>query len=103
VDIGPVRSNRPYFIGIADSFDAIIAHAGASNDAYAILQRQGKPYLDEITNAGSYYWRSSERKAPHNLYTNLTKLREGASKKGYNEEASIKGYSFMTEEAAMAA
>jgi len=97
LDIGPVRSNRPYFIGIADSYDAIIAHAGASNDAYAILQKQGKPYLDEISNAGSYYWRSSERKAPHNLYTNLSKLREGASKKGYREDASIQGYSFYSE------
>ena len=96
-DIGPVRSNRPYFIEIADSYDAIIAHAGASNDAYAILQKQGKPYLDEISNAGSYYWRSSERKAPHNLYTNLSKLREGVSKKGYREEATIQGYSFLSE------
>lgn len=103
VDIGPVRSNRPYFIGIADSYDAIIAHAGASNDAYAILQRQDKPYLDEISNAGSYFWRSSERKAPHNLYTKLSKLREGASAKGYREQATIQGYSFMTQAEADAA
>lgn len=96
-DIGPVRSNRPYFIRLADTYGAIIAHAGASNDAYAILQRQNKPYLDEIKNAGAYYWRSSERKAPHNLYTNLGKLREGASKKGYAEEAAIQGYRFMSE------
>ena len=102
-DLGPVRSNRPYFIEIADSFDAIIAHAGASNDAYAILQRQDKPYLDEISNAGKYYWRSSERKAPHNLYTNLSKLREGASAKGYREQSTIQGYSFMTEEEAATA
>jgi len=100
LDIGPVRSNRPYFIGIADTYDAIIAHAGASNDAYAILQKQGKPYLDEISNAGSYYWRSSERKAPHNLYTNLSKLREGASQKKYREDATIQGYSFLSEEEA---
>lgn len=102
-DIGPVRSNRPYFIALADSYDAIIAHAGASNDAYAILQRQNKPYLDEISNAGGSYWRSSERKAPHNLYTSLSKLREGASAKGYREEATIRGYSFMTEAEAEAA
>ncbi|HIW31726.1 MAG TPA: DUF3048 domain-containing protein [Candidatus Paenibacillus intestinavium] len=93
-DIGPVRSNRPYFIDLADSFGAVIAHAGASNDAYAILQRQKKSYLDEISNAGPYYWRSSERKAPHNLYTNLAKLREGAEKKSYQTELSVKGYPF---------
>lgn len=93
-DIGPVRSNRPYFIDLAGSYGAIIAHAGASNDAYAILQGQKKSYLDEISNAGSYFWRSKERKAPHNLYTNLGKLREGANKKSYQTELLVAGYKF---------
>lgn len=92
VTIGPVRSNRPYFIEIADSYNAVIAHAGGSNDAYAILQNQKKAYLDEITNAGPAYWRSKERKAPHNLYTNLKKLREQIEKKSYTNEANMKGY-----------
>jgi len=93
-NIGPVRSNRPYFIDLAGSYGAIIAHAGASNDAYAILQRQKKSYLDEISNAGSYFWRSKDRKAPHNLYTNLDKLREGANKKSYQTELYVTGYKF---------
>ncbi|MCR8660166.1 DUF3048 domain-containing protein [Paenibacillus endoradicis] len=93
-NIGPVRSNRPYFIDLAGSYGAIIAHAGASNDAYAILQRQKKSYLDEISNAGSYFWRSKDRKAPHNLYTNLKKLREGANKKSYQTELYVTGYKF---------
>jgi len=94
VVIGPVRSNRPYFIDIADSYNAVIAHAGASTDAYGILQKQKKPYLDEISNAGPAYWRSKDRKAPHNLYTNLAKLREQMDKKSYNNEATIKGYAY---------
>lgn len=95
--IGPVRSNRPYFIDIADSYQAVIAHAGASTDAYGILQKQKKPYLDEISNAGPAYWRSKDRKAPHNLYTNLAKLREQMDKKSYHNEASIRGYVFEEE------
>lgn len=98
ITIGPVRSNRPYLIEIADSYNAIISHAGGSNDAYAILQGQKKPYLDEITNAGPAYWRSSERKAPHNLYTNLKKLREQVEKKGYKAEADMQGYSYIDED-----
>lgn len=94
LDIGPIRSNRPYLIDIADSYRAIIAHAGASNAAYAILQQQGKPYLDEISNAGSYYWRSKERKAPHNLYSNLTQLRLGAEKRKYELSPTMQGYKF---------
>ncbi|MFD2114363.1 DUF3048 domain-containing protein [Paenibacillus yanchengensis] len=92
--IGPVRSNRPYLIDIADSYGAIMAHAGASQGGYAILQRQKKPYLDEISNAGAFYWRSKERKAPHNLYTNLEKLRQGRDKRGYHNDAPQVAYLF---------
>lgn len=92
--IGPIRSIRPYLIDIGDSFGAVLAHAGASNDGYAILQRQGKPYLDEISNAGSYFWRSKDRKAPHNLYSSLEKLREGAEKKKYSMDKQALPYTF---------
>lgn len=92
--IGPVRSIRPYLIDIGDSYGAVLAHAGASNDGYAVLQRQDKPYLDEISNAGSYFWRSKERKAPHNLYSSLEKLREGAEKKKYSKDKQVPPYLF---------
>lgn len=92
--IGPIRSNRAYLIDIADSYGAVMVHAGGSPEAYGILQKQGKPYLDEITNAGSYYWRSKDRKAPHNLYSNLEKLRAGAEKKGYKTDVAVPTYPF---------
>lgn len=92
--IGPIRSIRPYLIDIGDSYGAVLAHAGASNDGYDILQHQGKPYLDEISNAGGYFWRSKERKAPHNLYSSLEKLREGAEKKKYRSDVEVPAYTF---------
>lgn len=95
--IGPIRSNRAYLIDIADSYDAVMAHAGGSPEAYGILQKQGKPYLDEITNAGSHFWRSKERKAPHNLYSNLEQLRQGVKKKGYGNELPVRAYPFAKE------
>lgn len=42
--------------------------------------------MDEISNGGPYFWRSKDRKAPHNLYTSADKLREGADIKGYSHE-----------------
>ncbi|WP_240941240.1 DUF3048 domain-containing protein [Paenibacillus sp. HB172176] len=84
--LGPIRSNRAYLIDIADSYGAIMAHAGGSPEAYGILQKQGKPYLDEISNAGGYFWRSKDRKAPHNLYSELERLRKAADNKGYNNK-----------------
>lgn len=95
--IGPIRSNRAYLIDIADSYGAVMAHAGGSPEAYSILRKQGKPYLDEITNAGSYFWRSKERKAPHNLYSDLEKLRQGAEKKGYKNDKALPTYPYSPE------
>ncbi|WP_259391459.1 DUF3048 domain-containing protein [Paenibacillus sp. 1011MAR3C5] len=95
--IGPIRSNRAYLIDIADTYGAIMVHAGGSPEAYGILQKQGKPYLDEITNAGPYYWRSKERKAPHNLYSNLEKMHQGAEKKGYKNDMPVATYPFTAE------
>ena len=93
--IGPIRSIRPYMIELAETYRAVIVHAGASNDAYAILQRQKKEHLDEITNAGAYFRRDSSRKAPHNLYSDLPSLRAGAEKRGYAAEVEIPAFRFL--------
>jgi hypothetical protein len=93
--IGPIRSIRPYMIELAESYNAVIVHAGASNDAYAILQRQKKEHLDEITNAGTWFRRDSSRKAPHNLYSDLPNLRTGAEKRGYPADVAIPAFRFL--------
>ncbi|MEK5234721.1 DUF3048 domain-containing protein [Paenibacillus sp. FSL L8-0470] len=94
VKIGPIRSIRPYLIDIGESYGAVTVHAGGSPAAYAILQGQKKEDMDEIGRAGAYFWRDKERKAPHNLYSNAAKLREGAGKLGYAEKAQVPGYPF---------
>jgi hypothetical protein len=94
VKIGPIRSIRPYLIDIGESYGAVTVHAGGSPAAYAILQSQNKDDMDEIGKAGPYFWRDKERKAPHNLYSNTAKLREGAEKFGYADGAEGKGYLF---------
>ncbi|MNW49879.1 putative lipoprotein YerB precursor [compost metagenome] len=97
--IGPVRSIRPYMIDIGESYHGVLVHAGASNDAFAIIQRQHKEDLDEITNAGAYFWRDKSRKAPHNLYSNVEKLTEGALKRNYDmEDTNVPAYTFRSED-----
>lgn len=92
--IGPIRSIRPYLIDIGESYGGVLVHAGASNDALAILQHSGKADLDEINNAGAYFYRDKSRKAPHNLYSTLEKLREGAAKHKYEETAPVPQLTF---------
>lgn len=95
VTIGPVRSIRPYLIGIGESMNALLVHAGGSPEAYSILQQGNKEHLDEITNASAPFWRDSSRKAPHNLYTNEEKLRKGALQKKYKQEVTMPTYPFL--------
>ncbi|GAB6933743.1 DUF3048 domain-containing protein [Calditerricola satsumensis] len=80
--IGPVRSIRPYYIELGAGFDAVMVHAGGSPDALAQLREGGYAHLDEIHNP-RYFWRDASRKAPHNLYTDLTRIRRAMADKGY--------------------
>lgn len=93
--VGPIRSIRPYLIELAESYRAVISHAGGSDEAYGILRRQQKEYLDEITNAGPYFVRDKSRKAPHNLYSDLANLRTGAEKKGYAASVELPVFPFL--------
>lgn len=80
--IGPVRSLRMYYVDWLAPFNASVAHVGGS---YAALQeiRNGKYRdIDQFFNGG-YYWRASDRYAPHNVYTSFTKLDALNKSKGY--------------------
>lgn len=96
--IGPIRSIRPYLINIGESYVGVLVHAGGSPEAYSIIQKQGKQDLDEIGNAGAYFWRDKDRKAPHNLYSNDEKLRAGMDKHHFADDVTIPHYTFIQEE-----
>lgn len=65
--LGNVRSARPYYIYFAAEYDAIYAHVGQSDDALTILN---KKIVDELNGlqAGEAYYRSNDKKMPHNAY-----------------------------------
>jgi hypothetical protein len=79
-EVGPVRSARPYFIDWLSGFSALFAHVGGSADATALMKQVGTPDLDQFAN-GSFYWRSTDRYAPHNVYTTTEKLYAAAKSK----------------------
>jgi hypothetical protein len=47
-EIGSIRSARPYFVDIADSYDAIYIHAGGSPDAYEEFVSTAVTHLDGV-------------------------------------------------------
>ncbi|MBP1930081.1 DUF3048 domain-containing protein [Ammoniphilus resinae] len=97
--IGPVRSIRSYYVDLGGRLDAIMVHAGGSPAALSTLEGKGMAHLDEIYNGGGYFWRESFRKPPHNLYTDLTKIWDGAKALGFREEGEIPKLDFAAEDA----
>ncbi|MEX0668582.1 MAG: DUF3048 domain-containing protein [Candidatus Saccharimonadales bacterium] len=80
--IGPIRSLRPYYVDWFMGFDAAIAHVGGSAQALNMLPARNAKTLNQFAHSGPYY-RSSDRYAPHNMYSSITDLRNLAINLGY--------------------
>ncbi|HZJ34963.1 MAG TPA: DUF3048 domain-containing protein [Candidatus Angelobacter sp.] len=80
--IGPVRSLRLYDVDWLAAFDASIGHVGGSAAALVEIRNGTYRDIDQFFNPGSY-WRSTDRYAPHNVYTNFEKLDALNVAKGY--------------------
>jgi hypothetical protein len=88
--IGPVRSLRIYDIDWFTPFDASIAHVGGSAAALAEVRNGSFRDIDQFFN-GSYYYRSTDRLAPHNVYTTSADLDNLNASKGYTS-SDVKGF-----------
>ena len=80
--IGSVRSCRTYYTYFAREYDAIYAHYGQSTFAV--------PYLKSVDNingvdgtGGNAFYRTKDKKAPHNAYTSGAKLNKTIGQLGY--------------------
>jgi hypothetical protein len=80
--IGPVRSVRPYYVDWMAAFDSTIVHVGGSANALTTVRSGAFKDADEFFN-GSYFWRATDRAAPHNVYTTFAKLDALNAAKGY--------------------
>ena len=76
--VGPVRSARLYFVAWAAEWNAVYAHVGGSPQAMKLLRQQGQGQLiynaDEFRWGGIYFHRTTDRFAPHNVYTSGKEL-----------------------------
>ena len=94
--IGPIRSARPYFAGLAEEYEAIYAHAGGSPQV--INELKEKKYnifnLDEISANGIYFWRDNSRISPFNLYTSRDLINKFIQKKGIANYSDFRPWNF---------
>lgn len=83
IEVGPVRSTRIYFLRIQREWDSVMVHYGGPSD----VGRPSYVYGEETDNIkvrvdgikgrwSAYFWRSTERSAPHNVYSDLTLINE---------------------------
>jgi hypothetical protein len=81
---GNVRSCRPYFVQMAAEYDAVYVHFGQSEQGQAELD---KGYVDELNGlsgiGGTVFYRTQDRKAPHNAYTSTKGLLAGMQAKNF--------------------
>lgn len=93
--IGNIRSCRDYYVYWAKEWDAVYCHIGGP---FYILDIINNETTDNITGAvlatdssqtkglvSDYFFRSDDRKAPHNAYTSGEKVAAAIDKLGYSE------------------
>ena len=83
--IGSTRSCRTYYTYFAREFDAIYSHFGQS--AFAVPYLKNVDNINGIEGIGSVaFYRSSDKKAPHNAYTSGERLKKAIEQLGYSTE-----------------
>lgn len=82
---GSVRSCRLYYAHIAKEYDAIYAHYGQADIAKSFLNSDAIDNLNGLDGSieSIMYYRSSDRPAPHNVFTTPDGISAGIEKKGY--------------------
>lgn len=78
---GPVRSARLYFIRIQQEWDCAFVHFGGpqsgKSNVYTSSSNHIDARIDFIKGAfNDYYWRADDKSAPHNAFTDVSKLTE---------------------------
>lgn len=83
--IGSVRSSRTYYTFFAREFEAIYAHYGQS--VFALPYLKNMDHLDGIEGKGAVaFYRTKDRKAPHNAYASAESIKKAIASLGYSEE-----------------
>ncbi len=77
--IGPTRSARPSDIDIAFFLDPLLICSGGASAVMSMLQGSGMMFISED---GAHFWRERTRRAPHNLYTSTSLLRQYLLERG---------------------
>ena len=88
-EIGPVRSARDYFVHISKGLDAFYVAHGYSPDAKQLIDNRVVDNVNGMQYDGTLFWRSKDRKAPHNSYISGDNIIAAAEKTNSSMEISV--------------
>ena len=97
LEIGSIRSVRPYMVDLALGFDTIFASWGGAQSAIDRIKNLGLDWLDARVNPATFF-RKKNIPAPHNGFTSLERLKIAMKNSGMRETNQFEGYQFLREE-----
>ena len=99
---GNVRSCRPYYVYLAAEYDAIYCHVGQSVHGQEVLNTGIIDDLNAMDGAisNTVFYRTSDKKAPHNCFTSGKAIDEGIKTKDFRKKynGDFEGHFKFTEE-----
>ncbi|MDD3174511.1 MAG: DUF3048 domain-containing protein, partial [Herbinix sp.] len=85
--IGSTRSARHYFVSIADEYDAIYIHYGATKYARSKVKELEIDEMDGNAGSGSVvFYRDKSINAPHNAFASVEGILKGIEKNGFETQ-----------------
>lgn len=97
IELGPIRSARPYHVHLAAMHKAIFAHHGASQNVLDIIPVNKVSNINGMNYDGSVYQRKHHKVAPHNSYTTIDRLNAQADNLNYRNDNDFEGFNFNQE------
>ncbi|MCR5097331.1 MAG: DUF3048 domain-containing protein [Lachnospiraceae bacterium] len=84
---GNIRSCRPYYVYLASEYNAIYCHVGQSVHGQEVLNTGIVDDLNAMDGAisNAVFYRTSDKKAPHNCFTKGKMIDEGIEIKGFKK------------------
>lgn len=82
MEVGPIRSARDYFADISTMFDAFYCHVGGSPRGLKFIKEHRLDDINAIKGDRGFY-RTRDRRIPHNLYTRPASMWEEAARKKF--------------------
>lgn len=84
LEIGPIRSARPYFLDIAREYGTLLVHCGGSPEALARISKEKLLSFNEFYNE-KYFYRHKQYSAPHNVVLSVDLLKNYLDERNYNQ------------------